>query len=186
MRETEFKKQKLLAELFGGKKVSKDDPRIVVCGIIDEANSALGLARTFTKNDVVSKIIYQIQQELLLAGSECACIPGCLDKLRGRITAHNVNQLKRLIDKIERETKPAKGFVIPGDSPSSATLHLARTIVRRAERAAVKLRRKGQISKDVFTYLDQLSDSLFSLARFEACTHTASPLEDSTSKEDET
>lgn len=148
--------------------VPKDDPRIIAGGIIDEANSALGLARALTKNDMVSRIIYQIQQELFVVGAECATPSSKLDKLRRRITTNDVYRLRQLIDEIEKDITPAKGFVIPGNSPSSAALHLARATVRRAECAIVRLSRKGQISRDVLTYLDQLSNLLFSLARFES------------------
>lgn len=160
--------REVLTELFGGELVLKDDPRIEVCGIIDEANSMLGLARSLTKNDRVSGIIYQIQQELLAVAAECATPSSKLHKLRHRITSNDVRRLKQLIDELEKDIPPAKGFVIPGSSPSSAALHVARTIVRRAERAAIRLRRKGQVSRDMLAYMNQLSNLLFSLARFEA------------------
>jgi len=158
----------LLTDLFGGKRVPKDDPRIELCGTIDEANSALGLARAIAKSDVVSSIIYQVQQELFIVGAECATPLDHLNKLPRRVTIDNVQRLKQLTDQVEKEMTPAKGFVIPGNTPSSAALHLSRSVIRRAERIAVRLRREGQINKDVLSYLDQLSSLLFSLARFEA------------------
>jgi len=158
----------LLTDLFGGKRVPKDDPRIELCGTIDEANSALGLARAIAKSDVVSSIIYQVQQELFIVGAECATPLDHLNKLPRRVTTDNVQRLKQLTDQVEKEMTPAEGFVIPGNTPSSAALHLSRSVIRRAERIAVRLRREGQISKDVLSYLDQLSSLLFSLARFEA------------------
>lgn len=160
--------EKILTDLLG-KRVPKDDPRFELWGAIDEANSALGLARAITKNNEVSKIIYQIQQELFGLATRCIIPSENSDELQGVITLENVEQLKNITDKIAEKIEPAKGWVISGDTPSSAALHLSRAIIRRAERIAVKLRRQFQIDGNSLLYLNQLSNLLFSLARFEAC-----------------
>jgi len=154
-------------DLYGGRRVTKDCLRVELCGEIDEANSALGIARATAKNKTVSKIIYKIQKELFTVGAECATPLEDLYKLPRRITEEDISSLKRLYDEIKGSVAPVRGFVTPGDSFSSANMHLARTIVRRAERVAVKLRREGQISREIVVYLNILSDLIFYLAIFE-------------------
>jgi len=154
-------------DLYGGKRVTKDSLRVELCGDIDEANSALGIARATAKNETVSKIIHNIQKELFIVGAECATPLEDLHKLPRRITEAHISSLKRLYEEIKSSVAPVKGFVTPGDSFSSANLHLARTIIRRAERVAVKLRREGQLSREIVAYLDILSDLIFYLAIFE-------------------
>jgi len=154
-------------DLYGGKRVTKDSLRVELCGDIDEANSALGISRATSRNKTVSKIIYKIQKELFIVGAECATPLEDLNKLPKRITRDDVSSLTRLYEEIKGSIAPVKGFVTPGDLLSSANLHLARTIIRRAERVAVKLRREGQLSREIVTYLNILSDLVFYLAIFE-------------------
>ena len=154
-------------DLYGGKKVTKDSLRVELCGDIDEANSALGIARATTRNKEISKIIHNIQEELFIVGAECGTPLEDLYKLPKRITEDNISSLTELYKKIKNSVPPVKGFVTPGDSFSSANLHLARTIVRRAERVAVKLRREGRLKREIVAYLNILSDLIFYLAILE-------------------
>lgn len=154
-------------DLVGARRVIKDNTRIELCGDIDEANSALGLARATAKNGKVSEIIYKIQKELFIVGAECATLMTDLQTLPKRVTDDHILSLEKLYEETKGSVAPVKGFVTPGDTVSSANIHLARTIVRRAERRAVKLRREGQISRNVVKYLDVLSGLLFYLAVFE-------------------
>jgi len=154
-------------DLYGGKKVTKDSLRVELCGDIDEANSALGIARATARNKRVSEIIYKIQKELFIVGAECATPLEDLHKLPKRITQDNISSLMKVYEEIKGSLAPVKGFVTPGDQLSSANLHLARTIIRRAERVAVKLRREGQLSREIVAYLNVLSDLIFYLAIFE-------------------
>jgi len=163
----EEEKDEIWTDLYGGKRVTKDSLRVELCGDLDEANSALGIARATVRNKTVSKIIYEIQKELFIVGAECATPLEDLDKLPKRITQDDISSLMRTYEKIKKFIAPVKGFVTPGNQLSSANLHLARTIVRRAERVAVKLRREGQLSKEIVTYLNVLSDLIFYLAIFE-------------------
>ena len=160
--------EKLLTDLLG-KRVPKDDLRFDLWGAIDEANSALGLARATTKNNEVLMIVYQIQQELFGVATRCVIPLKNFDELQGTITMESVEQLKKITDKIEEKIEPAENWGIPGDNLSSAALHLSRAIIRRAERIAVRLRREYKIDGNSLLYLNQLSDLLFSLARLEAC-----------------
>jgi len=151
-------------DLYGGKRVTKDSLRIELCGNIDEANSALGIARATVKNKKISDIIYNIQKELFIVGAECATPMEDLHKLPRRITDDEISYLTRLYNEMKSSVPPVRGFVTPGNSLSSANLHLARTIVRRAERVAVKLRREGRLRKEIVLYLNLLSDLIFYLA----------------------
>lgn len=154
-------------DLYGGKRVTKDSLRVELCGDIDEANSALGIARATVKSKKVRKIIRSIQKELFIVGAECATPIEFLHKLPRRITEEDISFLTKLYKEIKSSVAPVKGFVTPGDLLSSAHLHLARTIIRRAERVAVKLRREGQLSREIVAYLNVLSDLIFYLAIFE-------------------
>ncbi|MFQ6095566.1 MAG: cob(I)yrinic acid a,c-diamide adenosyltransferase [Candidatus Bathyarchaeia archaeon] len=164
---SEEEEDEVWTDLFGGRRVTKDNIRVDLCGDIDEANSALGLARATIKNRRVSDIIYKIQKELFIVGAECATLVRDLHKLPIRITKDHIHSLKKLYAEMKRSVPPVKGFITPGNSFPSANLHLARTIIRRAERIAVKLRREGKISKNIVDYLDVLSDLIFFLAVFE-------------------
>ncbi len=154
-------------DLVAGKKIIKDDIRVELCGDIDEANSALGMARATAKSGLVSEIIYKIQKELFIVGAECATLTVDLDKLPRRISNRHIESLRRLYEEIKGYVAPLRGFVTPGDSFASANIHLARTIIRRAERRAVKMRREGLLGERVVRYLNVLSDLLFYLAVFE-------------------
>jgi len=154
-------------DLYGGRRVTKDSLRVELCGDLDEANSALGIARATARNKTVSNVIYKIQKELFIVGAECATPIEYLHKLPKKVTQSNIASLMRLYEEIKGSVAPVKGFVTPGDLFSSANLHLARTIIRRAERVAVKLRREGQLSREIVIYLNILSDLIFYLAIFE-------------------
>jgi len=161
-------------DLYGGKRVTKDSLRIELCGDIDEANSALGIARATVKNKRVREIIHKIQKDLFVVGAECATPLEDLHKLPRRVTEEDISSLTRLYREIRSSVAPVRGFVTPGDTVSSAYLHLARTIIRRAERVAVKLRREGRLSRDVVAYLDVLSELIFYLAIFEEAVESRS------------
>jgi ATP:cob(I)alamin adenosyltransferase len=154
-------------DLYGGKRVTKDSLRVELCGDIDEANSALGIARATVRSKKVQEIIHMIQKELFIVGAECATPLEDLHKLPRRITEKDISFLNRLYEEIKSSVVPVKDFVTPGELLSSAHLHLARTIIRRAERVAVKLRRQGQLSREIVVYLNVLSDLIFYLAIFE-------------------
>ncbi len=163
----EIDEEDIWTDLVGARRVIKDNIRIELCGDIDEANSALGLARTTSKNRKILNIIYKIQKELFIVGAECATLLTDLHTLPRRITDDDVLSLKKLYEEVKDSVTPVKGFVIPGNTFPSANLHLARTIIRRAERTAVKLHKEGQISRNIIHYLDVLSDLIFYLAVFE-------------------
>ncbi len=147
--------------LLGGARVSKTDPRIEVCGALDETNAALGLARALGLAQAVDSEIGQIQEDLLLAGAEAAR-PGTAP---AHIAAEDVARLERTIDAHQEELRPLEGFIVPGGTPGPAALHLARSLCRRAERSLVAAGGQTREGSALIAYLNRLSDLLFVLAR---------------------
>ena len=153
--------------LLGEQRVPKYDPRPDTFGTVDEATSALGLARALTKEQRVKDIIYRIQQELYLLMGELATLPENYEKMGLRMTIEHVQRLEQIEEELKREVEIPNKFIIPGDTLDGAALDLARTIIRRAERMAVKLLHDGVIQNtEVIRYLNRLSDLVFILARY--------------------
>lgn len=153
--------------LLGDQRVPKYDPRPETLGTVDEATSALGLARATTQDERVKSIIYQVQQELYLLMGELATPAENYEKMGLRMTPEHVRHLEDVEEALKQEVEIPNKFIIPGDTVDGATLDLARTIVRRAERMAVKLLHDGIIQNgEVVRYLNRLSDLIFILARY--------------------
>jgi cob(I)alamin adenosyltransferase len=153
--------------LLGEQRVPKYDPRPDTFGTVDEATSALGLARATTQDQKVKDIIYQIQQELYLLMGELATPPENYEKMGLRMTSEHVQRLEQIEETLKGEVEIPNKFIIPGDTPDGAALDLARTIIRRAERMSVKLLHDGVIQNgEVVRYLNRLSDLIFVLARY--------------------
>ncbi len=153
--------------LIGEQRVPKYDPRPDTFGTVDEATSALGLARAMAKDQKVKDMIYRIQQELYLLMAELATPPANYEKMGFRITAEHVHRLEQDEEALKREVEIPNKFIIPGDTLDGAALDLARTVIRRAERMAVKLLHDGIIAnKEVVVYLNRLSDLVFIIARY--------------------
>ncbi|MBI2166206.1 MAG: cob(I)yrinic acid a,c-diamide adenosyltransferase [Chloroflexi bacterium] len=156
--------------LYGGR-VSKTDPRCAACGSVDEAVSALGLARALSVDPKVQVALKDAQRELFLVGGELATDVKEYDTYKRHfapVTSQMTERLEKLIDGIEGQVHLPASFVIPGASPASAAIDLARSILRRAEREAVGLKeRRLLINPEILRYLNRLSDLLFMLARYE-------------------
>jgi cob(I)alamin adenosyltransferase len=155
--------------LYGGR-VGKDDIRTEVYGTLDEAVAALGVARSAGLVDAVESIVVRVQRELFVVGAELATSPENHAKLEpgaSRVTPSMTEQAERDIDALLDEHPLAPEFVLPGETAGSAGLDLGRSIVRRAERGAVRMQRAGLIpSAEVLRYLNRLSDLLFAMARY--------------------
>lgn len=153
--------------LIGEQRVPKYDLRPDTFGTVDEATSALGLARAVAQDQRVKDLIFHIQQELYLLMGELATPPENYEKMGLRMTAEHVRWLEQQEEELKREVEIPNKFVIPGDTLDGAALDLARTIIRRAERMAVKLLHEKVIQNiEVVRYLNRLSDLIFILARF--------------------
>lgn len=153
--------------LFGGRRVRKDDARVRAYGGVDELNACLGLARAQGLPPDVDEVLGAIQGELLQLGADLASPGGAPIGNLPRMAATQVEALERAIDRFEDALPPLRHFVLPGGCPGGAALHLARTICRRAERAAVTLRAtEPEVNGQAAVYLNRLSDLLFVLARW--------------------
>ena len=153
--------------LLGAERVAKYDPRPDTFGTVDEVTSALGMARAMTQDSQVKKIIYDVQNELYYLMAELATTPENYEKMGFRLTAEHVHRLEQVEESLKQEVEIPNKFIVPGDSPDGAALDLARTIIRRAERMAVKLLHDGVIENgEVVRYLNRLSDLVFILARY--------------------
>jgi cob(I)alamin adenosyltransferase len=148
--------------LVGGKRVSKDSPRIWAYGTVDELNSAIGLARAFKPDRKTDVVLAGIQNDLFNLGAELAT-PG---NSAVRIEQDRIDALEKLMDDCNAKLGPLREFILPGGGPVGAQLHMARTICRRAERFCVRLAREERIGGFVVPYLNRLSDALFVLARW--------------------
>ena len=159
--------------LWYGGRVTKTNPRTEAYGSIDEANSALGAARSLCKADNRAELhstILSLQQDLFVAGAELATAPDAADRLEdgiSRITEGMVEALEVDIDRYMNRVELPPHFVIPGGTELSAALDVARSAIRRAERRTVELRdAEGLASDAVLRYLNRASDLAFALARF--------------------
>ena len=157
--------------LGSGRRVSKYDLRVEAYGTLDETNAAIGIARLHTKDGPPSldAMLARIQNDLFDLGADL-CFPDETKDARGRlqVTDTQVARLESEIDTLNRELEPLRSFVLPGGSPASSHLHLARTVARRAERLMVALAaRQGESVGDAaLRYINRLSDFLFVAARF--------------------
>ena len=157
--------------LFLGPRVPKSDQHCEAYGTIDEAVSALGLARALSRKQKIQDILFGVQKDLFVLAGELATSPEAYGKLAQKypvITDGDVKRLEGFINDLEGMMKMPERFVIPGDSPASAAMHLSRATIRRAERRVVSLQRDGQVpNQDVLKYLNRLADLLFTLSLYE-------------------
>jgi cob(I)alamin adenosyltransferase len=154
--------------LMGGQRIPKSGPRPEAYGTLDEASSALGIARASASKPKTKAIILGIQKDLLLLGAELATAPEDAQKYPHQIQSQHVDRLERLIEELQKDVEIGKEFIIPGETMASAAIDLGRTIVRRAERKAVRLLQEKIITNmEVLRFLNRLADLLFTLARYE-------------------
>jgi cob(I)alamin adenosyltransferase len=158
--------------LWYGGRVAKTDPRTEAYGSLDEANAALGVARSLCGGDEaeLAADILNLQQELFVAGAELATAPDAAERLEegvSRITHEMVDALEPAIDRYMDRVELPPQFVIPGGTQLSAQLDVARTAIRRAERRLVALKQADELASDaVLRYLNRASDLAFAMARF--------------------
>ena len=153
--------------LLGDQRVPKYDARPDTFGVVDEATSALGLARALTQDQRAREVILKTQRDLYVLMAELATPPENIEKVGFRVTPEHVRWLEETEEALKAEVEIPNKFVIPGDSPDGAALDLARTIIRRAERQVARLTHEQVIDNaDVLRYLNRLSDLIFILARY--------------------
>ena len=145
--------------LGDGTRVAKDSARVCAYGTVDEANSAIGLLLAGDVPPDVAELLTTVQHQLFDLGGEL-CIPG-----HAAITDADVTALEQNLDRYNEPLPPLKDFILPGGGEAAARCHLARTIVRRAERETVTLSHHDSVRPEAIRYLNRLSDLLFVLAR---------------------
>lgn len=151
--------------LFDNSRVSKANPRVDAYGEVDELNAWLGLARARGLDDDLDAEVQHIQRDLFAVGAQLA---DPADRLASRVSkaflqAADVTRLEHLIDRLEAEVPPLTRFILAGGAESGASIHVARTVCRRAERRIVGL--EPQPDPVLIQYMNRLSDLLFVLAR---------------------
>lgn len=140
------------------KRIPKDSAKIEALGALDELNSFLGIVKSGTNDAELKQILDGIQKNLLVIGS-------ILAGSDLRFSLHATKKLEKLIDRLESSLPVLKNFIIPGGSPIAAQLHYARALSRRVERKVVALGKDEDISPQVLSYLNRLSDALFMFSR---------------------
>lgn len=146
--------------LGDGSRVPKDSLRVEAYGTVDEANSAIGVVLAVESvPDNLREILTEIQHDLFELGGEL-CIPG-----HSAVRDEFIERLETTLDSLNAELPYLEEFILPGGGPSAAACHLARTIVRRAERVTTALAREDTVRPEAIRYLNRLSDLLFVIAR---------------------
>ena len=145
--------------LGDGRRVDKDSARVEAYGTVDEANSAIGLVLAAPGPDDVRVLLTAVQHQLFDLGGEL-CIPG-----HAAIFDADIDRLEQRLDEFNADLPALKDFILPGGGEAAARCHVARTVVRRAEREAVALSRLEAVRPEAVRYLNRLSDLLFVLAR---------------------
>lgn len=152
--------------LADGSRVRKDDARVEAYGTVDEANSAIGLARVVAVDDRSQELLRFAQHRLFNCSASLAnpAAPA------GAVSSDDVAALERAIDGFESQTGAPTGFVLEGGCEAAARLHVARAIVRRAERRIATLAAESSVDPHVSAFVNRLSDALFAAARYANCT----------------
>jgi cob(I)alamin adenosyltransferase len=169
--------------LVGGQRIKKNDLRIEAYGCVDELSSVIGVARaaladvqrTRPAQDVVRALntaqrldewLAWTQDLLFNLGSELATLPADRSESMPLVGVSDTAALERAIDAAQADLEPLNKFILPGGSPCGATLHVARTVARRAERLLVTLAERDAISEEAIRFLNRLSDALFVWSRW--------------------
>ncbi len=154
--------------LATGEQVSKASPRVEAYGAVDEANSAIGVARlSTTKDPLLDPILERLQHDLFDLGADLATPESPDLKFEAlRIQESQTLRLEAEIDALNEKLAPLTSFVLPGGAPAAAHLHLARAIMRRAERAIVAMSESERVSPEAVKFANRASDLLFIMARY--------------------
>ena len=158
--------------LYGGTRVSKAAARVESYGTLDELNAFIGLAKAEISDEKVLNQLQKIQFDLFTVGSEAATPTDKLFLANGKhrldlmISEKEISELELWMDDLDAELEPLKFFILPSGGKAAATLHVCRTVCRRAERAMVFLNETEEVRPELIKYLNRLSDYLFILARY--------------------
>jgi len=158
--------------LYGGTRVSKASARVESYGTIDELNAFIGSAKSEISDEKVLSQLKKIQFDLFTVGSESATPADKMLLANGKprlpliISEKEIEELELWMDDFDKELEPLQFFILPGGGKAATSLHVARTVCRRAERALVFLNETEEVRPELIKYLNRLSDYLFILARY--------------------
>ena len=158
--------------LYGGTRVSKAAARVESYGTLDELNAFIGLAKAEISDGKVLNQLQKIQFDLFTVGSETATPTDKLILANGKnrldlmISEEEITELERWMDDLDASLEPLQFFILPSGGKAAASVHVCRTVCRRAERAMVHLNETEEVRPELIKYLNRLSDYLFILARF--------------------
>ena len=158
--------------LYGGTRVSKAAARVESYGTLDELNAFIGLAKAEISDEKVLSQLQKIQFDLFTVGSEAATPTDKLLLANGKnrldlmISEKEIIELELWMDDFDAELEPLRFFILPSGGKAAATVHVCRTVCRRAERAMVFLNETEEVRPELIKYLNRLSDYLFILARY--------------------
>ena len=154
-------------DLLGGSAARKDSLKVESYGCVDEASSFIGLARYYCKNKVIKERLKEIQNKLLVLGGFLASDERGKEMMKDQIKEEDIKLLEDYIDEYNQKLPPLKHFILPGDEEVAAHFHVARTVVRRAERRIVSLTaQEPDLNPLIQKYVNRLSDLMFVLARY--------------------
>ena len=153
-------------DLLGGSAARKDSLKVESYGCIDETSSFIGLARYYTKNKVIKERLKEIQNKLLVLGGFLASDDKGKEMMKDQIKEEHIKLLEEYIDEYNQKLPPLTHFILPGDDEVAAHFHVARTVVRRAERRIVSLAAQEDLNPLIQKYVNRLSDLMFVLARY--------------------
>lgn len=153
--------------LFSGGRVQKHHLRVDCYGTVDELNSLIGVARAHEPTEATDAMLARVQHQLFNLGADLATPMDAKSSHVVRMDAATVTGLEEEIDRMSEALPALKYFILPGGTPASATIHVARTVCRRAERLVSELQEYEAVGEHVLPYLNRLSDYLFTLARWE-------------------
>ena len=158
--------------LYGGTRVSKAAARVESYGTLDELNAFIGLAKAEISDEKVLNQLQKIQFDLFTVGSEAATPTDKLILANGKrrldlmISEKEISELELWMDDLNAELEPLQFFILPSGGKAVASIHVCRTVCRRAERAMVHLNETEEVRPELIKYLNRLSDYLFILARY--------------------
>ena len=153
-------------DLLGGSAARKDSLKVESYGCIDETSSFIGLARYYTKNKVIKERLKEIQNKLLVLGGFLASDDKGKEMMKDQIKEEDIKLLEEYIDEYNQKLPPLTHCILPGDDEVAAHFHVARTVVRRAERRIVSLAAQEDLNPLIQKYVNRLSDLMFVLARY--------------------
>ena len=158
--------------LYGGTRVSKAAARVESYGTLDELNAFIGLAKAEISDEKVLSQLQKIQFDLFTVGSEAATPTDKMFLANGKsrldllISEEEIMELERWMDDLDAELEPLQFFILPSGGKAAASIHVCRTVCRRAERTMVFLNETEEVRPELIKYLNRLSDYLFILARY--------------------